>query len=60
MEKHTAKPKSEWTEGDYDIWRVGYEDGLARNERDNEAALNIGRAIIAELDKRYEFAKEDY
>lgn len=43
-----------------ETWRKGYDLGTRNALEKNSAALQIGNAILAVLDNRYEFAKEDY
>jgi hypothetical protein len=41
-------------------WRKGYDCGVKNTLHQNRIALRLGEAILAILDERYEFAKEDY
>ena len=49
-----------WTEGENQRWREGYDAGMKTALRENDEAINVGRAILNVLDGRYEFKKEDY
>lgn len=41
-------------------WQKGYDLGVSVTLDRNDAALQIGQAILAVLDNRYGFAKQDY
>lgn len=45
---------------DSEIWRKGYDLGVKQALQSNDEALQIGRAILAVLDDRYQFKEEDY
>lgn len=41
-------------------WRKGYDLGVSITLRNNEDAIQIGRAILDVLDRRYEGIRKDY
>ncbi len=41
-------------------WREGYDFGMKNALQQNSIEIEIGRAIINALDRRYEFKEEDY
>ncbi len=41
-------------------WKQGFDAGVEEIRRQEGKAIMLGNAIIAVLDERYEFQKEDY
>jgi hypothetical protein len=56
--KYTTSKKdpSEFDDG----WKKGYDLGVKMTLKDNDAAIQIGNAILSVLDNRYEFCERDY
>jgi len=42
------------------IWREGYDLGVKNTLSENDAALQIGRAILSVLDNRYATTETEY
>lgn len=43
-----------------EAWRKGYDLGVQKTLRDNDAAIRIGKTILEVMHERFEPAKEDY